>query len=191
MVFRIYMIFLLSAGLMCVNCREERTGCVSLIFDEHTVPPQGMIEDFKEEIEKIEYVYKAEILGLPEHVIDIVFDEEKVQAYGVDKEKAFRQIREQVPGRDNINALMDIEIETKDGYLIPLAQIACLEQRMEEHKLFYKGKRVYVINIEYDEKMREQLIDELEIFREWSWMEFVLDYECEDFYTQQTESIRY
>jgi multidrug efflux pump subunit AcrB len=184
---KINLILLLVSSLMCASCREERTGCVSLIFDEQNALPRGMMEDLKEEIIKIEYVQKAEVLGFPDNFIDIELSEQKLEAYGVDKEDAVRQIQKQMPEKSDIDAIKKIYITTKGDWRIYLQDIALLVVRQRENEMFYRGRRVYVINIEYDKEMRGRLIDKLERFREASWMEFELNHKCADFYKQQAE----
>ncbi len=184
---KICLILLLFTNLIFFTCRDEHTGCVSLIFDEHTVPPRGMLEDLKEEIEKIEYIQKVEILGLPEHVLDIVPDKQKLEAIGLSEEEFFRQIQNQIQDVKHIQDMESMDIKLKNGNFISLTQIASIHQSQKEHNLFHRGKRVYVINIEYDKDMHGQLTSELEEFRERSWMEFIIDINCEDFDKQQTE----
>ena len=176
---KIYLLLLFAACLMFVNCREESTGCVSLIFDEHTVPPRGMLEDLKEKIKKIDYVHTAEILGLPEAVIDIVLDRKKMEVFGLFEEEVSQQIQKQVADLNNIKSLENIRIETKEGYLIPLPAFANFVQRMERHDVFDKGRQVYVIKIEYTKEMHGQLINELENSRELSWKDFIIDFNCD------------
>lgn len=178
---KIYLVLLLAACLMFVDCRKESAGCVSLIFDRHTVPPRGILEDLKQELKKIDYVHKAEILGLPESIIDIIYDKKKMEAYGLVEEEVSRQIKKQISEQDNIKDLQNIRIETKQGHLISLAQIARFEQRKAPHELFYEGRQVYVIKIEYNEEMHGQLINKLEKFRELSWMEFIIEFNCGDY----------
>jgi hypothetical protein len=81
--------FLTAAGMTIIIlfslpltvCREKDSRLISLIFDETTAPPSGMIMDVKKKIKELEYVQEVSVAGLPEPAIEIVFDEQKLAAY--------------------------------------------------------------------------------------------------------------
>jgi multidrug efflux pump subunit AcrB len=177
---KIFFLFILIFALG--SCRHLNTGKVTIIFTADTIdsayslPGNEILEKIKDYFARKEYVKAVEIEGLPEQIIEIELNKEKIKALEFDYDYVVKEMELQLKEK-KLTKIEEIKIKNKKGFLIPLYCIASFKIRVEQHDVFYNGQRVYKIRIEYQTNKYEQLLSDLEELKRITGNDFIIDFE--------------